>query len=236
MSSVHSSAVVGDGVELGTDVTVGPGAVLLGPARIEDGCWIGPGAVIGTPPEIGSTTHNRRWDSMLAHQGVLIGPRTVIRELSTVHQGSHRPTRIGADCWLLNRCHVAHDCQLGDGVTVSAGASVGGNVLVDTGANIGVHAAVHARRVIGAGSMIGVGAVVDRDVPPYAKAFGSPAVLDGVNEVGMTRAGFERAVVRSLTSAYGEGVRPGVKGLPDGLARAFEWWRSAGPLSPLIAR
>lgn len=236
MNCVHSSAVIGEGVELGEDVTVGPAAVILGPTRIEDACWIGPGAVIGTPPEIGSTTHNRRWDNPLAHQGVVIGARTVVRELSTVHQGSHRPTRIGADCWLLTRCCLAHDCQLGDGVTIAAGASVGGNVLVDAGASIGVNAAVDERRVIGAGSMIGTGAVVNRDVPPYAKALGSPARLEGVNELGMTRAGFERAVVRSLTSAYGEGVRPRTKGLPDGLARAFEWWRSAGPLSPLIAR
>ncbi|WP_207894388.1 UDP-N-acetylglucosamine acyltransferase [Tamaricihabitans halophyticus] len=232
-SSVHPSAVIGDGVELGSDVTIGPSAVVLGPAWLGDGCWIGPGCVIGTPPEITSTAHNRRWDGALAHQGVRIGPRTVIRELSTVHQGSHRPTTIGADCWLLNRSYVAHDCQLGDGVTLSAGVSIGGNVALDDAVNLGMNAVVHQRRVLGAGALVGMGAVVDRDIPPFGKAYGCPAKLHGVHELGVAKAGLERAVLRTLTEAYAAGKRPSGR-LPEQLAQVFERWRGAGPLRPLV--
>ncbi len=233
MSHVHPSAVVGAGVELGERVTIGPNAVVLGPARIGDDCWIGPGCVIGTPPEISSEPHNRAWDGELAHHGVEIGPRTVVRELSTIHQGSYRPTRIGADCWLLNRVYVAHDCQVGDGVTLSAGASLGGHIRVGDRVNVGMNAVVHQRRVIGVGAMVGMGSAVTKDVPPFAKAYGSPARLHGVNSVGMTRSGVGEDAVRLLAAAYAELSLPDE--LPAELRAAFDWWFAAKPDRPLAS-
>ncbi|MFB9427767.1 DapH/DapD/GlmU-related protein [Streptoalloteichus tenebrarius] len=232
MAQVHPTAVVGDGVELGERVTIGPNAVVLGPCRIGDDCWIGPGCVIGTPPEISSLPHNRAWDGELAHLGVEIGARTVVRELSTIHQGSHRPTRIGSDCWLLNRVYVAHDGQVGDQVTVSAGVSMGGHVVVGDRVNIGMNAVVHQRRVIGPGAMVGMGAAVTRDVPPFAKAFGTPVRLRGVNAVGMVRAGVGEDAVRALDAAYAELRMP--ESVPANLADAFAWWAAAEPARPLV--
>lgn len=231
MSKVHPSAFVGEGVELGERVTIGPNAVVLGPARIGDDVWIGPGCVIGTPPEISSEPHNRAWDGELAHIGVEIGPRTVIRELSTIHQGSYRPTRIGADCWLLNRVYVAHDCQVGDAVTLSAGTSLGGHIQVGDRVNVGMNAVVHQRRIIGPGAMVGMGSAVTRDVPPFAKAYGSPAKLHGVNAVGMTRSGVPEDVVRLLDAAYAELRVPSE--IPESLTEAFAWWNSVEPARPL---
>lgn len=233
MRHIHPSAVVGDGVRLGEGVTIGPGAVVLGPTVIGDGCWIGPGCVIGTPPEISSLPHNRAWDGELDHHGVEIGPRTVVRELSTIHQGSYRPTKIGADCWILNRVYVAHDCQVGDRVTLSAGTSVGGHVLIGAGVNVGMNAVVHQRRVIGPGAMVGMGSSVTRDVPPYAMAYGSPVRLHGANTVGMQRAGVDAVDVDALAAEYSRGTVPALSS--GALAEAFSWWSAARPGKPLGA-
>lgn len=239
---MHPTAVVGDGVELGERVTIGPHAVVLGPATIGDDCWIGPGCVLGTPPEIASVEHNREWQAPLPLFGLHIGAGTVIRELSTVHQGSYRPTRIGAHCWLLNRVYVAHDCQVGDGVTLSAGTSLGGHILIGDGVNVGMNAVVHQRRVVGPGAMVGMGAAVTRDVPPYALAYGNPARLGGVNAVGMRRAGIPEEHIELLADGYGAGRLPAER--PDKLALrdrgnsvtadAFAWWDAAEPAKPLI--
>jgi UDP-N-acetylglucosamine acyltransferase len=228
---IHPSAVVGEGVELGERVTIGPGAVLLGPLTIGDDCWIGPGVVLGTPPEITSAPHNSDWTSAQQQSGVVVGARTVIRELSTVHQGSYRPTTIGADSWLLNRVYVAHDCQLGDRVTLSAGVSLGGHILVGAGVNVGMNAVVHQRRVIGPGAMVGMGSAVTKDIPPYALAYGNPVRLHGVNKVGMSRAGIEDAVIDRLAAEYSDGRLP--QDLPESVFEAFSWWKAAEPARPL---
>ena len=233
MSGVHPTALVGDGVELGERVTIGPHAVVLGPSTVDDDCWIGPGCVIGTPPEITSVEHNSEWQAPLGLHGVRIGARTVIRELSTVHQGSYRPTRIGADCWLLNRVYVAHDCQVGDGVTLSAGTSLGGHIRIGDGVNIGMNTVVHQRRVVGPGAMVGMGAAVTRDVPPYALAYGNPARLHGVNAVGMRRAGIPDEHIALLANGYAVGRLPAER--PDKIADAYAWWIAAEPARPLAA-
>lgn len=232
MTDVHPTAVLGDGVELGERVVVGPHAVIMGPAVIGADCWIGPGCVIGTPAEITSVEHNREWQSPLPLSGVEIGPRTVVRELSTIHQGSYRPTRIGADSWLLNRVYVAHDCQLGDRVTLSAGVSLGGHILVGAGVNVGMNAVVHQRRVIGPGAMVGMGAAVTRDVPPYALAYGNPVRLNGVNKVGMSRAGIEDEAIERLAADYADGRLP--QDLPESVFEAFSWWKAAEPARALV--
>jgi UDP-N-acetylglucosamine acyltransferase len=232
VTNIHHTAMVGKDVELGRGVVIGPNVVVLAPAVIGDDCWIGPGSVIGAPPEITSARHNEAWAGDLAHSGVEIGARTVLRELSVVHQGSSQPTRIGQDCWVLNHAQVAHDCQIGAAVTLSAGTTLGGHVRIGERATVGMHAVVHQRRVIGPGVMVGMGSVVTMDLPPFAKAYGNPARLHGVNRVGMNRAGIGESVVRIFEIAYGELLEP--LDIPAEVADAFDWWTAAHPArSPL---
>lgn len=221
--SIHATAFRTGSVELGTGVRIGPHAVLLGPCRIGDGVTIGPGCVVGSAPELSSALQNAAWDGDLAHAGVEIGAGTVVRELCTIQQGSHGPTRIGARCWLLSRAYVAHDCALGDDVTVSAGVALGGNVRVGAGATLGMNAAVHQGRVVGPVAMVGMSAAVTRDVPPFAAAYGVPARVRGANVVGMRRRGI--ACVEALDDAYRAGRIE--RGAGPELAAAWTWWDAA---------
>ena len=195
-------AFIGEGVQLGKNVSVGPGAVILGPCVIEDEAWIGPGAQIGAPPEMTDHVQNTAWSGDLAHAGVHIGKGAVIREAAVIHQGSYRATTVGAGSWVLSRAYLAHDVLLGENATVSAGVSVGGHCVIGDRVNIGMNASVHQRTFIGAGCMIGMGAPVARDLPPYVKAFGSPVRLHGVNTIGMQRQGIETEQIEALQAAY----------------------------------
>ena len=67
---------------------------------------------------------------------------------------------------------------------------------------------VHQRRVIGPGAMVGMGSVVTRDVPPFAKAYGNPCRVHGVNAVGMSRGGLPQEAVDFVSAAYGRGSVP----------------------------
>ncbi len=242
MSLIAETAYIGEGVTLGRDVKIGPGAVLLGPLTVGDGVWIGPGAQLGAPPEISSLPQNAAWAGDQRHAGVIIGDGAVI------HQGSHRPTTVGANCWILNRAYLAHDVQVGAGTTISAGVSIGGHCTIGERVNIGMNAVVHQRRVIANGAMVGMGTPVTRDVPPFAKLYGTPPRITGVNSVGMERAGvnpgaaellwerylagdtllWDEAVVTELVRA---GSAPGSDAEPV-LANALQHWQQFAELRP----
>jgi UDP-N-acetylglucosamine acyltransferase len=67
--------------------------------------------------------------------------------------------------------------------------------------------------------------VVTRDVPPFAKSFGNPARVQGVNTVGMTRQGLDVADAERLAELYASGTDLSVDWpAPDALRPALDWW------------
>lgn len=222
-------AFIGEGVELGERVSIGPGAVVLGPCTIEDDVFIGSGAQIGAPPEMTDQDQNAAWAGDLRHAGVRIGAGAVIREGVIIHQGSYRATTVGARSWILNRTYLAHDVVVGEDATLSAGVSVGGHCEIGDRVNIGMNAAVHQRTFIGAGCMVGMSSPVARDLPPYVKAYGSPVRIHDVNSVGMQRQGVDPAHIIALQVAYGSGDllldELSTEGFNPVLTRAIAQWR-----------
>jgi UDP-N-acetylglucosamine acyltransferase len=227
-NQVHSTAVIGPGVELGADNVVGPYAVLTGPCRIGDRNWIGAHAVIGAAPEVRGRAHGVPWGGEPVGLGVQVGDDTTLREFTTLHGGTERCTRIGDRCYVMNKVHVGHDGVVEDDATLAAHATLAGHVDVGPGANVGMASAVHQRRVVGAGAMVGMGSVVTRDVPPYATAFGSPARVRGANEVGMARWGISPADIAVVTARYQGGLGAEDDWLPpEALRPAWAAWRRA---------
>ncbi|WP_336661725.1 DapH/DapD/GlmU-related protein [Leucobacter sp. USHLN154] len=237
MNDISPLAYIGEGVELGANVRIGPGAVLLGPCTVEDDVWIGPGAQIGAPPEMSSLPQNAAWTGDLQHAGVRIKAGAVIRENAVIHQGTYRETSVGARSWVLNRAYLAHDVVLGDEATVSAGVSIGGHCVIGDRVNIGMNAVVHQRRVIAAGAMVGMGTPVTRDVPPFAKVYGTPPRLTGVNAVGIERAGHDAALAAVLLAHYRSGdLLTGGGWISDAFGTLRDdvaWWRDQGELRPV---
>lgn len=201
-NQVHDTAIIGDEVMLGTGNIIGPYTVILGHVELGDDNWIGPHVAIGTPPETRGGAHPAAWNGDSTAGSIRIGDRNVIREFTTVQQGWADITIVGSDCYLMTKCHVPHDGQLGDRVTVSCSVMIGGHTVVGSGANLGLGTVVHQKLVIGEGAMVGMGSVVTRNIPPYALAYGNPAVVRGANRLGLERAEFEASSVQAIDSAY----------------------------------
>jgi len=76
--------------------------------------------------------------------------------------------------------YVAHDCVIGDYVTFAprvncnGNVHIGDNVYVGTGASI-IQGTLAEPLMIGAGAIIGMGAVVTKPVPPNTVVAGNPA-------------------------------------------------------------
>lgn len=76
--------------------------------------------------------------------------------------------------------YVEHDCVIGDFVTFAPGVQCNGNVHIGDHAYVGAGAMIRQGTPdlplrIGAGAVVGMGAVVTRDVPPGVTVVGNPA-------------------------------------------------------------
>lgn len=102
---------------------------------------------------------------------VTIGPGTMICAGAIINPGSV----IGANVILNTGCTVDHHNQIGDHVHIAPGVHTGGDVIIGTGTLIGIGAIVMPQRRVGAWSVVGAGALVQRDVGNDMIAIGVPA-------------------------------------------------------------
>lgn len=230
MNSIHPTALLVGDVRLGAGNHIGPHVVITGPVVLGDDNWVGAGVVIGAPPEVRSWTHPRRASDVVGN-GVRIGDRNVIREYAQIHHGWRSQTTIGDDGFIMNQVYIAHDCSLGDRVTLASSVLLAGHVTVDDDANLGLGSSVHQGTRLGPGVMVGMGSVVTRDVPPFAKAYGNPMRVRAANTVGMRRRGHPDEGIEALdelyrTSAGGDLTEAAAI---QGLGPIFERWLEASP-------
>lgn len=102
--------------------------------------------------------------------GAILSPQTIVTSNARIGRFFH------ANIY----AYVAHDCILGDFVTFAPGVKCNGNVTIHDHAYIGAGAILKQGSkakplVIGEGAVVGMGAVVTKDVAPYTTVVGSPA-------------------------------------------------------------
>jgi acetyltransferase-like isoleucine patch superfamily enzyme len=83
--------------------------------------------------------------------------------------------QLGAHLGVMPQAVFTHDDRLDDFVTVAAGARVSGAVHVGEGAYLGAGCLIRESRSVGAWALVGMGAVVTRDVPAGEVWVGNPA-------------------------------------------------------------
>jgi acetyltransferase EpsM len=84
-------------------------------------------------------------------------------------------THISDNCILLGKSFIGHDSTLDRYVSVANHVSVGADVHIGKAAHIGSNATIAAGVTVGDFSIVGIGAVVLKDVPPNAIVAGVPA-------------------------------------------------------------
>ena len=139
---------------------------------------------------IGQQTQDLKYAGEPTH--LAVGDGNCFREFVTVHRGTAPGsiTRIGSGGNFLAYSHIAHDCIVGDGVIFSNNGTLAGHVEVGDHAVIGGLTAVHQFCRIGGHAITGGCSKIVQDVPPFMIADGNPAMVRGINQVGMERAKF----------------------------------------------
>lgn len=102
---------------------------------------------------------------------VVLGPGTVVLATAVATTA----VRVGAHVAVMPGVVLTHDNVVDDYATFGAGAKLAGGVQVGQGAYVGAGALVREHRSIGAWSLVGMGAVVTRDIPPGEVWAGVPA-------------------------------------------------------------
>ncbi len=228
---IHPSAIIYPGAEIDIDVEIGPYAVIGENVKIGRGTSIGPSAVIQGWTEIGKNNKIFHLCSVgavpqdLKYRGektfLKIGDGNIIREFATIHLGTvtgDGETTIGDRNLFMAYCHVAHDCHIGSNVVMANGAALAGHITVEDYAILGGMSGIHQYVRVGAHVMVGGGAMVGQDIPPYTMASGDRATLHGLNLVGLKRRGFSDEIIADIKKAYKILVRSNLR-VEDALER-----------------
>ncbi|MFE0499829.1 acyl-ACP--UDP-N-acetylglucosamine O-acyltransferase [Lysobacter soli] len=213
---IHPSAVVEAGARLGDGVEVGAFCYIGAEVEVGDGTTFGPHCSVHGPTRIG------RENRFIGHCAIggepqdkkyhgervelEIGDRNLFREFTTINRGTGTGggiTRIGHDNWFLAYTHVAHDCMIGNSCVFSNNATLAGHVTIDDHVIMSGFAGVHQFCRIGAHAFIGMGALVNGDVPPFLMiaqdGYGRPR---GINSEGLKRRGFDADRISAIKRAY----------------------------------
>ena len=183
-------------VEVGEGTIIGPNVTIMDGARIGKHCSIYPGAVISAVPQ------DLKFDG--EHTTIEIGDRTTIRECATINRGTNAygKTIIGEDCLIMAYVHIAHDCIIGNKAILVNSVALAGHVEVGDWSIISGLSAVHQFVKIGKHVMVGGGAMVRKDIPPYITVAGDPLSYAGVNSVGLRRREFNNEQIKEIQDIY----------------------------------
>lgn len=160
-------------------VKIGKGTRVASTAVIEENCVIGEDSFIG--------------EFVVMRPNTKIGDRTMIGHLS-VYEGD---CSVGDDCLIHAQCHITKGAVIDNEVFIAPGF-VGCNdndmlhrrrhvkEFIPNGyhicraVRIGAGTLVLPGVVIGENSVIGVGAIITKNVAPYTVVFGTPSRIKGI--------------------------------------------------------
>lgn len=150
---VHPSAIVDEPVKIGKGTKIWHFCHVMSGAEIGGNCSLGQNVFVGRGVKIGNNVKIQNnvsvYEGVTLEDDVFCGPSMVFTNVDKPR--SAHPT----------------DSSYYLKTIVKRGCTIGANATIVCGVTLGEH------------SFIGAGAVVTRDVPPYALVYGSPATVKG---------------------------------------------------------
>jgi UDP-2-acetamido-3-amino-2,3-dideoxy-glucuronate N-acetyltransferase len=146
--SIHSTAIVDDGAQIGDGTRVWHWVHICGGAKIGSGCSFGQNVFVGNDVVIGSNVKVQNgvsiYDAITLEDDVFCGPSMVFTNVYNPRSAVTRKNEYRR-------------------TLVRKGATLGANCTIVCGVTIGEYA------------FVGAGAVITRDIKPYALMAGVPA-------------------------------------------------------------
>lgn len=214
-TTIHPSALVETGAELGEGVSIGPFCHVGSEVKLGDHTKLESHVVVAGRTTIGGGGHLFPFASIghrpqdLKYHGepstLEIGSHAMIREYVTVQPGTEHGgmiTKVGDHCLLMASSHMAHDCHVGNHVILGNNVMIAGHCTVEDHVIVSGGSGAHQFVRIGEHAFIGGMTGVENDVIPYGMVIGNRGWLTGLNIVGLRRRGFDREEVHTIRKAY----------------------------------
>lgn len=176
-TSVHPSAYIGPGVQIGSDCEIGPHASirfsLIGNnVKIAAGARLGESGFGLSPTGQSDGTSSK----LIPHYGrVIIQDNCSVGANTTIDRGVLDDTIIGEGSQIDNLCHIGHNTHIGRCVSMAAFCGISGSVIIGDHVELGGRAGITDHRTIGSGAKIAAGAAVYTDIPEGEVWGGMPA-------------------------------------------------------------
>ena len=199
---IPASCEIGPYVVIGKDVKLGENVKVYANAYLEY-CEIGDGTVIFPFASIGTMPQDLSYKGQKTK--VVVGKNCIIKEYVTLNRAAGEDgaiTKIGDKVLFMASSHVAHNCVVDDEAIFANLATIGGHVHVGKGAFLGGMSVYHQNVRIGEYSIVSGFSASRMDIPPFSKSGGGPAVLHGINSIGLKRRGFSPETRKNLREAY----------------------------------
>jgi len=173
----HESAYVDEGAKVGRGTRIWHFCHVMAGAEIGENCTLGQNVFVAKGVRIGNGVKIQNnvsvYEGVVLEDDVFVGPSAVF---TNVRNPRSPFPRNRPEDYLPTR--------------VKRGATIGANATIVCGVTLGEWCFVAA------------GAVVTKDVPPYALLSGNPAKIYGVNIVGLRRNGLTPEVRMEIQRAY----------------------------------
>ena len=214
-SLIHPSSSVGNSVQLGDNVKIGPFCNIDGNVSIGDGSelkshvsitgntTIGRNNIFYPFSNIGCDPQDLKFDG--EESFLDIGNSNTFRENVTVSKGTKDGgmiTKINDHNLFMTGVHIAHDCKIKNNNIFVNQVTLGGHVNILNNVVIGGLSAVIQFVTIGSYSMIGGMSGIDKNVLPFSLAIGNRAKLRGLNLVGIRRNNFNKEDVNKIKALH----------------------------------
>ena len=192
MPGIHPTAIIHPEAKIGSNCHIGP-CTVIGKAIIGDNCVIdahvrvydnvvmGHDCVIKAGAVLGGAgfgyerdEHGNKFRFPQIGQ-LIMGDYVEVGSNTGIDRGALADTMIGDYTKINNLCHIAHNNKIGRNVTITGCVNISGSNVIDDKVWIAPNASVKGWLHIGEGAVVGMAAVVVKDIPAHETWVGNPA-------------------------------------------------------------
>jgi len=171
---VGANCFIGDNVVIGDRTKIFPNTVIMDDTIIGSDCYVKSGVVIGQPG-FGFENDEKGIPIHFPHLGkVIIGNNVYIGANTTIDRAALEDTFLADNVKVDNLVHIAHNVHIEENSLIIAHAMLGGGVHIGKNCWISPNVAIKQQIKVGDKALVGLGAVVIRDVDANTVIIGNP--------------------------------------------------------------